>query len=182
MKKGVRCGKPELRPGPGPSSLPNLPNSTRPQSADFPPAALTSVMCNGCLPRLFSSFSVRHLSSSPVPLCSSSLVFRNLSPLRPLPIIPISRPPHLPETGAAEPAVFGGRRKRRKFPGGISPEQRRCRGDLRCTLKTAGNGTPANQFRPQTTERVGAFWLLRTRALSDPICFGLGRKKGARGG
>ena len=95
------------------------------------PPALTSVLRNGFLLRRFPSFSRRHLPSFLFPLPSSSLVVRYLSPICPLPNLPISRPPHLLETGAAEPAVFGGPRKRRKFPGGMSPEQRRFRGNLR---------------------------------------------------
>ena len=82
------------------------------------PPALTSVLCNGFLPRLFSSFSLRHLFSFLFFMKSSSLVVCNLSPICPLPDLSNSQPPHLPETGAAEPAVFGGSRKRRKFPGG----------------------------------------------------------------
>ena len=68
------------------------------------PPALTSVLCNGSPPRHFSSFSLGHLSSS-LDVC-------NLSPLCPSQNLPITRPPHLPETGAAEPAGFGCRRNK----------------------------------------------------------------------
>ena len=119
-----------------------------------PPAALPSGKCNGYLLRLFSSFALRHLSSFLFFANSSSLVVCNLSPLCPLPDLSISLPPHPPETGAAEPAARRGRRKRRKFPGRKSPAQRRFRGNLRWTLKTAQNGGPANQFRPQSIRRV----------------------------
>ena len=87
-----------------------------------PPAALTSVICNGFLLRLFSASPLRHLPSFLFFMESSPLVVCNFPPHCPLldPSIPL--PPHLPETGAAEPAVFGGRRKRRKFPGRKSPE------------------------------------------------------------
>ena len=83
-----------------------------------PPAALTSGKCNGFLLRIFSSFSVRHLPSFLFFMKSSSLVVRNLSPICPLPALSISRPPHIPETGAAKPAVLGGLGKRRRSPGG----------------------------------------------------------------
>ena len=82
-----------------------------------PPAALTPSKCNGYLLRLFPSFSVRPLPSF-LFMKSSSLVVRNLPPICPLPALSISRPPHLPETKAAKPAVLGGLGKRRKSPGG----------------------------------------------------------------
>ena len=83
-----------------------------------PPAALTFVICNGFRLRLFSSCALRHLSSFLLFMRSSSLVARNQSPLCPLLDLSSSQPPHIPETGAAEPAVYGGRGSRRKFPGG----------------------------------------------------------------
>ena len=83
-----------------------------------PPAVLTSVICNGFLSRLRTSFPLRHLPSFLFFMESSPLVSCNLSPLCPMPDLSISRPPHLPETGAAKPAAFGGLGRRRKFPGG----------------------------------------------------------------
>ena len=115
-----------------------------------PPAALTSVICNGFLLRFFafrrpSSFFFRRSSAIFVhrlPLSFSSLPFSNL---------PISRPPRLPDAGAAGPTVFGGPRTRRKFPGGSFRNKEDPGGTLFWTSKTAQNGGPATRFRPQST-------------------------------
>ena len=119
-----------------------------------PPAALTSAICNGLPLRLFSSFSVRRLPSFLFPLSSSSRVVRNLSPLCPLPNLPIPRPPHLPGTGAAEPAIFGGQRTRRKFLGGVSGTQK-IPGEPSLILKNRGKWGPCRSVSASSTERVG---------------------------
>ena len=123
-KKGVRGGKPERRPDPGPSSLPisrfsRLLNLPFPRSPGDPPASGPNICHMYWFPPPSICFFLR--PSSSFFSLSSVIFFPRLSlssPLCPLPDLPISRPPRLPGREAAEPAVFGGRRKRRKFPVG----------------------------------------------------------------
>ena len=111
----------------------------------------------------------------------SPLVVCNLPPLCPLPNLPISRPPHLPDARAAEPAVSGGLGKRRKFPGGSLRRKEDSGGNLRWTLKTAEMGALRPSFGPknQRGRDVIAFENLIT---FGPRLLGLGGKKTVRGG
>ena len=120
-----------------------------------PTAVLTSVICNGFRLSLFSSFSVRRLPSFLFPLSSSSLVVRNLAPLCPLPNLPIPRPPHFTGTGAAEHAAFGGRRTRRKFPGGSLRNKEDSGGTFAEPQKPRGMGVLRPSFGPEVPERSG---------------------------
>ena len=121
-----------------------------------PPAALTSVNCSGFLLRLFSSFALRHLPSFLFFMNSSSLVVCNLSPLCPFPDLSISQPPHLPETRAAKPAVFGGRGKRRKFWGG-APGTKKIPGEPPLNYRNRGRKGPYHSVSaPKYQKKVGA--------------------------
>ena len=141
-----------------------------------PPAALTSVKCNGFFPVYFLLPPIRHLSSFLFFTESSPLFVCNLPPLCPLLALPSPRPPHLPETGAAEPAAFGGPRTRRKFPAGslrdkgdpggtfAEPQQPRKMGALPLGFgPKVPEGSEHNSFRGPGHFRAPFFWTWRKK-------------------
>ena len=118
------------------------------------PPALTSVLCNGSPPRLFSSFSLGHLSSFLFFMKSSSPAVRNLSP--PL-LCRISRIPNLlisPKQGPRNPprtAAWGDAESSR---GGVSGTKK-IPGEPSLNIKNRGKWGPCDPVSAPSTEKVG---------------------------